>query len=435
MDFSKAIEKVRESDKILIVSHYDCDGLCSAKILSTALKKEGKEVKVKIVKEISEDLVVEDDYEKDNFDLIIFSDLGSGSLSLLPKNKNILILDHHIPEGGKIPENIIQINPYLEDKELCGAGLCYLFASKLDKNQELMDYAIVGAIGDHQLEIGENKKLLEEAEKIGRLKIEKGLELFGHLNRPIHNSLNNSKLLPLKDCSEIVQFLSDLEINFNHNGKIKSYYELSKDEKERLSLGIIKERIRNNLDQPENIFSDIYILKDQPRELMDALEFSTILNAFGRLEKFDEALEVMNGNLEKLYKVMAEYRRKLATYLSWTSENITNFPQTENILFINAKEKIDENMIGTITSILINTGTNKKIVVGLASAEGGIKISTRSKLPEIDLNEIVNKICEKVGGTGGGHKQAAGGKIERGKEEEFIKLFTKELNQDLLNLN
>ena len=429
MDFRKSIEKIRKANKILIVSHYDCDGLCSAKILSSALKKEGKQIKVKIAKDISEKVIreVEDKFEKETFDLIIFSDLGSGYLNLLPKEKNILILDHHVPEKTETLENIVQVNPCLEDKELCGSGVCYLFASELNKNQELIDYAIVGAIGDNQLKIGENKKIVEQAEELRRLKIEKGLEIFGHLNRPLHNSLNNSKLLPLKDCSEVVQFLSDLEINFNHNGNIKSYYDLSKDEKERLSLGIIKERIRNNLDEPANIFSDIYILTNQPRELMDALEFSTILNAFGRLEKFDDALELLDGNLEKLNEVMTEYKRKLSNYLSWTSKNMETFTQTEDILFINARENIDANMIGTVTSILINTCTNKKVIVGLASDEDGTKVSARSKLLEIDLNEIVSKVCEKFGGTGGGHKEASGGKIKLGKEEEFIKLFREEL--------
>jgi len=433
MDFSKAVEMTKNSNKILIVSHYDCDGLCSAKILSTALKKENKEITIRIAKELSKNIIenIEEEFEKENFDLMIFSDLGSSNLSLLP-NKNIIILDHHMPEKIEIPENIVQINPIVENKELCGAGVCYLFASKINNNQELIDYAIVGAIGDNQIEIGENRKIVLEAEKIKRLKIEKGLKLFGHLNRPLHYSLTNSKLLPLKDCSEVVQFISDLKINLNHSGKIKSYYDLSKEEKERLFLGIIKERIRNNLD-PTNIFSDIYLLTKQPRELMDALEFSTILNAFGRLEKFDEALKLLDGNLEKLEEVMAIYKRKLATYLSWTTENINNFQQTKNILFINAGKKIDENMIGTITSIIINSCTNKKIVVGLACAADGVKISARSRMPETDLNEVMNKVCEKLGGKGGGHKEAAGGKIEKGKEEKFIKLFAEELKETIFN--
>ncbi|MCD6274601.1 MAG: DHH family phosphoesterase [Candidatus Aenigmarchaeota archaeon] len=433
MDFSKAIEMIRKSNKILIVSHYDCDGLCSAKILSTALKKENKEISVRIAKELSKKIIedIEEKFEKENFDLMIFSDLGSSNLSLLP-NKDIIIFDHHMPEKIELPENIVQINPIVENMELCGAGVCYLFASKINNNQELIDYAIVGAIGDNQAEIGENRKIVLEAEKIKRLKIEKGLRLFGHINRPLHYSLTYSKLLPLKDCSEVVQFISDLKINLNHSGKIKSYYDLSKEEKERLFLGIIKERIRNNLD-PTNIFSDIYLLTKQPRELMDALEFSTILNAFGRLEKFDEALKLLDGNLEKLEEVMTIYKRKLATYLSWTTENINNFQQTKNILFINAGEKIDENMIGTITSIIINSCTNKKIVVGLAWAADGVKISARSRMPEVDLNEVMNKVCEKLGGKGGGHKEAAGGKIEKGKEEKFIKLFAEEIKETIFN--
>ncbi|RLJ02543.1 MAG: hypothetical protein DRP10_00965 [Candidatus Aenigmatarchaeota archaeon] len=425
MDFRKAILKVREANKILIVSHYDCDGLCSAKILKTTLKKEGKETKIKIVKEISKDIIreIEDEFEKENFDLIIFSDLGSPYLSLLPEDKDIIILDHHVPENIKVPKNIILINPYLENKELCGAGICYLFASKINQNPELIDYAIVGAIGDNQAEIGENKKIVSEAEKIKRLKIEKGLKIFGHVNRPLHESLKNANFFPLNTYSEVVQFLSD--INLNQNGKIKSYYDLSKEEKEKLLLEIIKERIRNNLEEPANIFSDVYILTKQPRELMDALEFSTILNAFGRLERYDEAFELMDGKLEKLEEIMLEYRKKLATYLSFVAENMNSFPQTENILFINAKEKIDENMIGTVTSIVINSLTNKKIVLGFAYSGDMVKISARSKIERVDLNEIVSKICEKLGGTGGGHKEAAGGKIEKGKEEEFIEEFKK----------
>ncbi len=430
MDFSGALLKVRNANKILLVSHYDCDGLCSAKILSDALKKENKEIKIKIAKEISSEIIeeVEKEFEEGNFELIIFSDLGSGYLSLLPKDKEIVILDHHVPEKIEIPKNIIQVNPCVEGKELCGAGVCYLFVSELGKNDELIDYAVVGSIGDHQIEIDENKKVMDRAEELGRLKIEPGLNIFGHVNRPIHESLSRANFFPLNGHSEVVQFLSELDIELHHNGKIKSYYDLSEDEKKKLSLEIIKERISNNIDEPANIFSSIYILTNQPREFMDALEFSTIFNSFGRLEKYEEVFEMLNGNLEILTDVRREYGRKLSGYLAWAERNMKKFPQTENILFINAKDKIDENMIGTIASILINGSIDKNVVVGLAYAEDGVKLSTRSKMPGIDLNEIVSRICGKLGGGGGGHKEAAGGKIEKGKEDEFIELFGKEID-------
>jgi RecJ-like exonuclease len=420
MDFSKAIEEVKKATKVLVVSHYDCDGLCSAKILSTALKREGKEVEIKIVKEISEDIIRE--IEPIKRDLTIFSDLGSGYLSLLPKKGKIIVLDHHTPEDVELPNNIIHINPMLEEKELCGSGVCYFFVKKLGNNRDLIDYAVVGALGDNQLDIGENLKIKKEAEKLGRLKIEKGLKIFGHVNRPLHESLKNSSMFPLNDHSQVVQFLSDLKINLVENGKLKSYYDLTKEEKEKLVSGIIKERIRNDFGEHNDIVSEIYILTYQPRKLIDALEFSTILNAFGRLEKYEEALDLMNGNLEILEDVLKEYRRRISDYLTWTTRNMKNFHQTKDVIFINAKDNIEENMIGIITSIFINAFTDKKIVVGMAYDADSIKISARAK-NELDLDKILNKVCEELSGQGGGHKQAAGGRIPKGRENEFTKYF------------
>jgi RecJ-like exonuclease len=420
MDFTRAVEEIKKARKILIVSHYDCDGLCSAEILSTALKREGKVIKIKIVKELSEEIIKElETLEKD---LIIFSDLGSGCLSLLPREEKIIVLDHHTPEDITPPNNIIHINPTIDGKELCGSGICYLLASKLGNNRDLIDYAIIGAIGDNQLDVGENLKIREEARKLGRLKIEKGLKIFGHVNRPLHESLRTSQIFPLNDHSQIVQFLSELEIDLIGDGKIKSYYDLTEEEKEKLILGIIKERIRNDFGEHSDIISNIYLLVYQPRKLIDALEYSTILNAFGRLEKYEEALELMNGKLDILEEVLQEYRKKLANYLEWVTKNMENFYKTSDIIFINAGDNIDANLIGTITSIFINTFADKKIVVGLAYDNGTIKISARAK-KEVDLDKILNEICEKLGGRGGGHKQAAGGRIDKEREEEFIKYF------------
>lgn len=420
MDFTKALEEVKKANKILIVSHYDCDGLCSAKILSTALEREGKEIKIKIAKELSEETIKE--IEPVERDLTIFSDLGSGYLSMLPKEGKIIVLDHHTAEKIEIPENIIHINPITEEKEICGTGICYLFASKLGNNHDLIDYAVIGAIGDNQLDVGENLKIKEQAKKLGRLKVERGLKIFGHVNRPLHESLKNSSMFPLNNHSEVVQFLSDLDIDLVGNGRLKSYYDLTEKEKEKLVLEIIKERIRNGLGEHNDVFSEIFLLPNQPRKLIDALECSTILNAFGRLEKYQEALNLMNGNLDILEDVLKEYRKKIADYLSWTTKNTKNFQEYNDLIFINAKENIDPNMIGTITSIFINTFTEKKIVVGLARENETTKISARAK-KELDLDKILSEICGKVGGVGGGHKQAAGGRIPKTKEEEFINYF------------
>jgi RecJ-like exonuclease len=422
MDFRPAIEKAKSAKKILIVSHYDCDGLCSAKILKDALEGEGKQLEILIAKEVTPEIIREA-LTKES-DLIIFSDLGSGYLSLMPKDKEIIILDHHDPETEQVTENIIQINPCLEKKELCGSGVCYLFAESLNpENSRLIDWAVVGAIGDNQIEEGENLKVMKQAQKMGRLKVEKGLNIFGHVNRPLSQTLKNSNHIPFNDESEIVQFLSDLNIDLNHNGKIKSYCDLKDKEKELLKLEVFKEVIRRGDSDPAKVFSNIYLLPRNSKKLMDAREFSTILNAFGRLERYNEAFEMLGGDMDKLEAVMLEYRQKIASYLSWTARNLKKFASDDNALFIDAGDNIHENMIGTITSISINGIAKKGIVIGLANGEGGIKISARSENKNVDLNEILSSVCESLGGYGGGHAAAAGGKIPPGKSKEFIEAF------------
>lgn len=422
MDFKAAADKVKSAEKILIVSHYDCDGLCSAKILLEVLKRQGKKAEVTIAKEINREIVSK--AEKSDADLVIFSDLGSGYLSLMPRSKDVLILDHHEPESCDVPLNVTQVNPCLEGKMLCGSGVCYLFAKELSKNNlELIDFAIVGSIGDGQIMEGENKKLADEARKMGRLKIEKGLNIFGHVNRPLTSSIKNSNQIPLNSESEIMQFLSEIKIDLGSNGKIKSYCDLEDREKEILKTELFKEVLRRDCPNPTKIFSNIYILTRRPKRITDAQEFSTILNAFGRLERYDGAFDVLDGNLDKIDETMLEYRQKIASYLSWVSKNLKKFDSDEHAVYIDAGNSIEENLIGTIVSISINGIISKKIVIGLAQGESGIKVSARSRLEGINLDEMLSRLCAECGGYGGGHIEAAGGKIPSGKSKEFIEMF------------
>jgi single-stranded-DNA-specific exonuclease len=430
MDFKPCLELVGKSKKILVVSHYDCDGICSAKILCDALRREDKSIEVIIAKDLSEKVIAE--VEEKEAELIIFSDLGSGYISLIPKDRPVIILDHHEQEETDVPFNIIQINSCLEGKTLCGSGICYLFARELNKqNMDLIDFALIGAIGDGQIEEGENKKIAEEAVKLGRLHIEKGLNIFGHVNRPLNNCIKNSNTIPLNTESEITQFMGDLNIDLNGNGKIKSYCDLDAMEKEKLKTELFKEVLRRNTPEPTKIFSNIYLLTRKPKIIMDAQEFSTMLNAFGRLEKFDEIFQVLDGRYEKIPEVMLEYRQKIAAYLSWVNKNKDSFESDKNALYIDAGDKINENMIGTIVSMSIRGGIDKNIIVGLAQGSDGIKISARSKNEKIDLNEMLGKFCSECGGYGGGHSQAAGGKIASGKSKEFIEKFSKDLKSRL----
>ena len=101
------------------------------------------------------------------------------------------------------------------------------------------------------------------------------------------------------------------------------------------------------------------------------------------------------------------------------------------MLYIVAGENIPGNTIGTIVSIL-SKRNSRFIVFGFANMNDAVKVSARADGSAADLNQITRESAEKVGGTGGGHRSAAGSKIPRGSEKKYIdaceKMFEKEFS-------
>ena len=433
MDFRKAVSEIRKAKTIRVVSHYDCDGLCSAAILKKALEREGKEFIIDIAKQVDSELISK--LENTDEDLLIFSDLGSGYLELLERlDKKIIVLDHHQPSKEETSENIEHINPILENRILCGAGVAFLLATKLDiSNKDLVDLAIVGAIGDNQVFEGENKNLVDYAKRLGRIKIQKGLNVFGWVNRPLHKALLYSNIHPFyKDESKVVQFLSDIGINLiDESGNFRSMLDLSEHEKLILHEELLKEILANGDKIPDNIFKKAIILKNYPKMISDASELATILNACGRLERYEDSFSILDGNLSLVEDIMTEYKKRIKRYLDWVERNKLNFPITQKGFYIVAKDNIHENFIGTITSICLSSNiVGKDVILGFANtSKGDVKISARKRQGlDINLGKLISKVCEEFGGFGGGHKEAAGGNIPTGKEYAFIKIFDSLIN-------
>lgn len=69
-------------------------------------------------------------------------------------------------------------------------------------------------------------------------------------------------------------------------------------------------------------------------------------------------------------------------------------------------------------------------LIGIAGEEwkGVIDMSLRTSHPEIDLNKLLRRIVPKLGGSGGGHRAAAGARIPK----DEIKRFLNELNEYLI---
>jgi single-stranded-DNA-specific exonuclease len=114
--------------------------------------------------------------------------------------------------------------------------------------------------------------------------------------------------------------------------------------------------------------------------------------------------------------VVRGYRRLIGNYMKWVENNKESIMETENARYILAGDNINDNLIGTIVSMLFKP--SNKTILGFANAEDGIKISGRSK--KIDIRKIITEAASTCEGRGGGHEFAAGATIPSGCQDKFI---------------
>ena len=195
-------DEIKENSQILVVSHFDADGIAAAAILGKALIRKDASIHIRIINKLNEGALEE--ISKTGANFLIFSDIGGGYLSILPKaigQRKALVLDHHQIEPKKeAPENILHVNPHLfgidGTVEISGSGLSYFVAKSIDeKNVDLSTLAIVGALGDIQ-DKGEkhslfslNGEIVEDGIKAGYIKVETDLFFYGRETRPIHRAI------------------------------------------------------------------------------------------------------------------------------------------------------------------------------------------------------------------------------------------------------
>ena len=95
---------------------------------------------------------------------------------------------------------------------------------------------------------------------------------------------------------------------------------------------------------------------------------------------------------------------------------------------------IKSEVIGTITGMLLSHADWKKPIIGftdVSNQKNGIKVSLRcSRLLTYDgihFGNLIKKVAEKVGGSGGGHSVACGAYIPESKMDDFLKKFDNSL--------
>jgi len=338
------------------------------------------------------------------------------------------------------------LNPHLFGHngatEISGAGVTYLVAKALsERNTDLSALAVVGAVGDLQDNancglVGLNRLLIRDGTERGVIEIDRDLRYFGRETRPLHRLLQYSSdpIIPSITGNEAgaLEFLIELGIDLKEGDNFRRWIDLRREEKQRIVSAMVRLSLLMGLEPADvrRMVGEVYMLplEEPGTPLHDAKEFATMLNACGKNGKPEVGFEVCRGDrgefLARAYTLLEGHRRALAGYIQMVIEK--GVERRKMLQYFNAGDEIPENIVGIVAGMLLSSGEvdNSKVMVGLASAENGLKVSartTRALVKQgINLAEGMKRASQAVGGEGGGHNIAAGAFIPADKFEEFI---------------
>ena len=452
--FCDKIEFMVENEKeISIISHLDADGIASGSIISSALARLGAKCAVRTVSDMT--LNVLEQMRSENHDFYIITDLGGGMANEFNQalDNRWAIIDHH-----KIPEQEISIddsnNQILNawkygidgDKEISAGGMAYMVAITLDrKNKNLSPIAIVSALADRQDQgdkkslFGINSEIVKTAESLRLIRMDLDLMLTGRETRPIHEALAHTAFPYIEGLTWATEscyaLIKNAGIKMSKDGRWRVLSEISQDEKD-IILNAISEYVVNlskskEVNMIDNLIGYTYTLinEDQRSLLRDAREFSTMLNACGRIRKAGVGIGICMGDRNNLLnegeKIVTKYRTTLRNYISSIFTEKWRMIDNGKSVFINGEGLLAEDMLGAISSLLSGSPTlgGRLIFVRTLTNDGFYKFSSRKSLgstSKSDLGLIMRYCSESVGGSGGGHSLAAGCRIPSTRLEEFL---------------
>ncbi|RLI86999.1 MAG: recombinase RecJ [Archaeoglobales archaeon] len=442
-------EVIRREGFVKIVTHIDADGITSGAIAFESLRRAGIDCEIEFLKKLDVDVIGDE--------FVWFTDLGSSCIrEIVRSGLRCVITDHHVPDGYY--KN--QLNPhdfgYDGSYDLSGSGATYLVSKFLNpvNHTDLIQLAIVGAVGDLQDSrecklVGLNEALVNEGVTYGFLDVERDLRFFGKQTRPVFKMLeyNFDPYIPGVSGSErgSIDLLKRLGIPLKFEDW-RRWIDLEIDERRAIVSELVRICIRNKypIGYIGRLVGECYILKKQAEgtELRDATELSTLLNATARYNKAEIGLKVclgiLDGDLDwafrKARRLLQMHRRNLSEGIKLA---LSRMEELENIQFFHARDEIIDTIVGIVAGMCYSRVNLEKPIVAFANCDEGVKVSARAtqRLVDggVDLEKAIRLACERVGGSGGGHKIAAGAVIPRGKENEFLEEFNRIIGEQIRN--
>ena len=444
---------IKRHDRVQVVSHIDADGLTAAAIMCHALDRLGIERSVRFVKQLDKKILEE---VADANIPTIFTDLGSGMLSDMPRGMDVVIADHHqIDRNG---DTEYHLNPHLcgidGSTELSGSGCAYLLAQALScpglKLGDLADLAIVGAVGDLQARkfgklVGCNREILKQGAERGVLDYRKGLSFFGKQTREVFKLLTYSSdpYLPglTGNDGASIEFLRKAGIGAGGE-RWRRWIDLSEEEQQKVVSSLVQYCIGKRMSsyQVHRLVTEVYTLtkEQEGTEMRDASEYSTLLNATARYGFADVGLAVCLGDRDKklaeAHDLLKDHRKNLVDGLKLVREK--GITEMNHVQYFDAGSSIRDTIVGIVAGMSLTNSRNRDMpIFAFAESDDGLKVSARGTQGLIrkglNLADAIGACAGSVGGTGGGHNIAAGATIPRGSKDEFLELIDAAVGEQL----
>lgn len=415
------------STRIRVVSHYDADGISAAAIVCKALYRAGYDFHATLMRNPFDKGLAR--LAKEENDLIIFLDMGSGQIEDIEKMKSkSIILDHHQFLKTKTNENVLQINSNLcgidGNYEACGATLAYSFALTIDSaNVDLSPLALVGIDGDKQYIggiRGYNKTVLDQAIKNRFVRESVDIKLYGE---NLFNSLYYS----------IDPYYSNISGNSNGTSNLIKKFGLERDVRLEEIDGETKKKLKSYLmfilirKGCEKSILDTIIRARYYTEIFDCEteRLADLLDACGKSGNRGLGLSLCLGDrrsFEKAIEIEKKYKQDILDELIRLEKE--GFKERKSFRYFYSE---DSSTCGVIAGIAVNFILDReKPLISIVREKDELHVSSRGNqyLVErgLDLGFAMKEAAKKLGGHGGGHKIAAGATISSDKEDEFLEI-------------
>ena len=377
---NRTIEAIEDNHNIGIISDYDVDGSTSAAILYNFLISLNVDAKIKIPNRLTEgygpNKRIMDEFKKEKVDLIFSLDCGTSSFGILDHKDyekiDVIVIDHHISEK-KLPNIFSIINP-----------------NRVDENNDLINLAAVGVTFLFILAL---RKILRKKKYFEK-----------KIKEP--NLLKYLDLVALGTICDVV----NLDI-YNRNFVLKGLEIINK----RHHIGLAKIFEKSKINHTPTSKDLGFIVGPQlnaASRIDDPFLASKILisNNFLEIDKISNKLILLNEKRKLIENNIFEQAIEQAI-----KQNNDKF------IFVHGFGW-HTGVLGIISSRLTDKFYKPSIVISFNNQYG---IGSCRSIEPINLgNIILNAKIENILIHGGGHKMAAGLKINKSNLDKF-KLYLK----------